>query len=112
MTEIYFAYITTSNVEEATRIGRTLVEGRLAACVNILPNMQSLYWWQEKIQSDNECVLLAKTSAEHCQALVEQVKKLHSYQCPCIALLPVTGGNPNYLQWIIDETKPSTATAG
>lgn len=99
-----WVYITTSTLEEARRIGRQLVEERLAACVNIIPGMTSFYWWQGKIEEGNETVLIAKTRAELVARLTERVKALHSYTVPCVVALPILGGNPGFLQWIVDET--------
>lgn len=99
-----WVYITASTVEEARRIGRQLVEERLAACVNILPGMTSFYWWQDKIEEGSETVLIAKTRAELVARLTERVKALHSYTVPCVVALPILGGNPGFLQWITDET--------
>ncbi len=100
-----FVYMTATDLEEAGRIGRALVEKRLAACVNILGGMRSLYWWEGKIQSDAECVLIAKTMDTELDALIKEVKALHSYDVPCIAALPIAGGNLDFLQWIENETR-------
>ena len=99
-------YVTASSQEEATRIGRTLVEERLVACVNIIPGMTSMYWWEGAIQEDHETVLIAKTRAEHVPAIVDRVKSIHSYECPCVLALPIQGGNPGFLDWIHRETHP------
>jgi periplasmic divalent cation tolerance protein len=100
-----FVYMTAGSREEARRIGRTLVEERLAACVNILDGMNSLYWWQGAVQDEQETVLIAKTRAELLERLTERVKSLHSYSCPCVVALPIEGGNPAFLQWIAEETE-------
>ncbi|HKI99218.1 MAG TPA: divalent-cation tolerance protein CutA [bacterium] len=100
-----FVYMTAGSPEEARRIGRTLVEERLAACVNILPGMHSLYWWEGAVQEEQETVLIAKTRAELLERLTERVQALHSYTCPCVVALPIEGGNPAYLQWLADETE-------
>jgi periplasmic divalent cation tolerance protein len=100
-----FVYMTAGSPEEARRIGRTLVEERLAACVNILDGMQSFYWWQGAVQEAPETVLIAKTRAELLERLTERVKALHGYRCPCVVALPIEGGNPAFLQWLADETE-------
>jgi periplasmic divalent cation tolerance protein len=100
-----FVYMTTSGPEEARRIGRTLVEERLAACVNILEGMRSMYWWEGAVQDAHEAVLIAKTREELVERLTERVKALHSYSCPCVVALPIEGGNPAFLQWIAEETE-------
>ena len=95
-----FVYMTAESVAEAQRIGAALVENRLAACVNILDNMNSIYMWQEKVQDDREIVMIAKTTEARVPALVEKVKSLHSYDCPCIVSIPISGGNQAFLDWI------------
>ena len=100
-----FAYVTTKDREEAERIGRALVEDRLAACVNILDGMRSIYRWQGKVEAATEAVLLVKTDASRSQAVIERVKELHSYSCPCVAVWPLSGGNPEYLDWIGRESR-------
>jgi periplasmic divalent cation tolerance protein len=81
---INFIYMTAGNKAEAQKIGKALVESRLAACVNILDNMHSIYRWEEKIQQDSEVVLIAKTTDRRVSQLIDKVKSLHSYDCPCI----------------------------
>lgn len=100
-----FIYMTTANVEEAQRIGRELVEAHLAACVNILPGMTSMYRWEGKVQESQEVVLIAKTTALLVPALTERVKALHSYACPCVVSLAIEGGNPDFINWIETETR-------
>ena len=102
--EPLFVYMTTADVAEAERIGQALVVERLAACVNVLDNMRSFYWWDGAVQSGHEAVLIAKTTRDRLDALTEAVKRLHSYEVPCIAALPIVGGNPDFLDWIRDET--------
>lgn len=99
-----FVYITCASTEEATRIGRALVEARLAACVNVLPGMSSLYWWQGKIEQGQETVLIAKTRGTLLEALTARVKALHSYACPCVVAFSAHAGNPDYVAWIEAET--------
>lgn len=100
-----FIYITTKDKEEARKIGRELVEKKLAACVNIIDNMNSIYWWQGKVEEDTEVVLIAKTKENLVQDLIKKVKEMHSYDCPCIVSLPIKEGNEDYLRWIEDNTK-------
>ncbi len=102
--QIRFVYMTASSADEARTIAQTLVRERLAACVNILDGMQSVYWWQDNIESATETVLIAKTSEPCIEPLIERVKALHSYECPCIIALPILEGNAAYLQWITDST--------
>ncbi len=97
-------YITTSDRPEAIRIGKILVEERLAACVNVIDSMVSIYRWQGEMCEDAEAVLLAKTSRGRVDALVARVAALHSYECPCIVTLPIASGNPPFLNWILEQT--------
>jgi periplasmic divalent cation tolerance protein len=100
---VNFIYMTAGTKAEAQKIGKALVESRLAACVNILDNMQSIYRWEEKLQQDSEVVLIAKTTGARVPQLIDKVKSLHSYDCPCIVSLPVSGGYPPFLDWIQSE---------
>ena len=100
-----FVYITATSPEEARKIGRALVEERLAACVNIIDSMTSLYWWEGKIDEGRETVLIAKTREDLVAAVSDRVKALHSYSCPCVVSLPITQGNPDFLAWIERETR-------
>lgn len=101
-----FVYITAESVEQAEHIGRVLVEERLAACVNILPGMRSIYQWQGQIESALETVLIAKTRQSLTEALLAKVKALHTYDTPCAVVLPIAGGLPEFLSWIEAETGP------
>ncbi len=97
-------YMTAGDRAEAVRIGRVLVEERLAACANVLDGMTSIYRWQGEVCEDGEAVLIAKTTEAQADALTERVKALHSYDCPCVVTLPVAGGNPAFLEWIAEQT--------
>jgi len=99
-----FIYITTGDETEARKIGRTLVEERLAACVNIHP-IQSIYRWEGNIEEQAEMALFIKTKAGLADEIIERVKELHSYEVPCIVSLPIEKGYPDYLKWIEDSTK-------
>jgi periplasmic divalent cation tolerance protein len=98
------AYITTKDREEALRIGRDLLERRLAACINILEGMQSVYWWEGRLEEARECVLLVKSDASRSEEIVARVKEMHSYAVPCVVFWPLTAGNPDYLGWIERES--------
>ncbi len=103
--KVNFIYMTAGSKDEARKIGKELVISRLAACVNILDNMNSFYMWQGKVQDDTEIVMIAKTTEDRVPELVEKVKSLHSYDCPCIVSIPVTDGNQAFLDWIAEEVK-------
>ena len=103
--EIVFAYITTQNKSEAKKIGKVLLQERLAACVNIFDQMSSMYWWEGKIEEANETVLIAKTTKKIFPKLSKKVKSIHSYSIPCILQLEVKDGNKEYLNWIAETIK-------
>jgi periplasmic divalent cation tolerance protein len=100
-----FIYITAGSMDEAKKIGRALISKRLAACVNIIDNMHSMYWWEDEIQDDREVILIAKTKESVVPELIEKVKSMHSYDCPCIVSLPILDGNKAFLEWIAQQTK-------
>jgi periplasmic divalent cation tolerance protein len=102
----YLIYMTTADTQEARAIGRHLVQSKLAACVNILDQMNSMYVWQGEFQDDQEAVMIAKTTQEQVPSLIAAVKERHSYQCPCIVAIPIADGNPDFLQWIEERVRP------
>jgi periplasmic divalent cation tolerance protein len=101
----FLIYITTADKDEARAIGRHLVQSRLAACVNILDHMNSMYEWQGEFQDDVEAVMIAKTTEERVPSLIAAVRERHSYQCPCIVAVPIADGNPDFLQWIEERVR-------
>ena len=108
--ETRFIYMTAATMDEAKKIGRILLEKRLAACINLLDPMHSMYWWKGRVEESREVVLIAKTARHLVPALTAAVKENHSYECPCIVSLPVESGNPDFLKWISDETGASPTT--
>ncbi|NOX53573.1 MAG: divalent-cation tolerance protein CutA [Planctomycetes bacterium] len=98
-------YMTARDREEALRIGRTLVEERLVACVNVLAGVTSVYWWEDAVQEDRELVLIAKTKESLVGAVARRVKELHSYECPCVVSWSIDAGSDAYLDWIVRETR-------
>ena len=101
---VRFVYATAGDAAEARRIGRAVVEERLAACANIIDSMRSIYWWEGRVQEGAEAVLILKTAEERLPALIARVRELHSYDCPCIEVLAVTGGYQPFLDWVERET--------
>ncbi len=99
-----FVYMTASTRQEALGLARALVEERLVACVNILGGITSVYWWEGVCQEGEEVALIAKTIAANVPAVIERVRALHSYSCPCVVALAVTEGNPDFLTWIQEQT--------
>ncbi|NQV81474.1 MAG: divalent-cation tolerance protein CutA [Alphaproteobacteria bacterium] len=99
-----FVYVTAADRAEAVAIGRALVSERLAACANVIDSVASIYWWEGAVHEDAEAVLVLKSRADLILPLTERVRALHSYDCPCVVALPIDGGNPAYLDWIVAET--------
>ncbi len=93
--------MTAANGEEATRLAEMLVGAHLAACVQILPEMESVYRWQGKIERQSEVLLLAKTTREKFDDLEREVRALHSYDTPEIVAVPIVAGSAPYLEWLI-----------
>jgi periplasmic divalent cation tolerance protein len=99
-------YTTYPSLAEAERIGKAVLERRLAACVNILPGMISHYWWEGAIERGEEVVMIIKTGASRAEEVRAAVKEMHSYTVPAILVLPIEGGEPAYLDWLMRETAP------
>jgi periplasmic divalent cation tolerance protein len=98
-------YVTAPNRKAAEQIAETVVTERLAACANILDGVTSIFHWDGKLCRENEAVLILKTTEEKTATLTARIKELHSYECPCIAILPIEGGNEPFLEWIEREVK-------
>ena len=105
MERAVFVYTTYPSTVEAEAAGRTLVERRLCACVNILPGMVSLYWWQGKIDRGDEVVMIIKTRATLAEAVRVAVKAMHSCSTPAILVIPIENVDPDYHAWIVAETQ-------
>ena len=103
---ISIVYMTAGNTDEAARIAKTLVQRRLAACVNIIDGMRSVYEWEGTLQDEREVVMIAKTHTDCMPELVEAVKAMHSYDCPCIVELAVSGGNNAFIDWVGMQIDP------
>lgn len=98
-------YVTAPSHSEAERIAETVVNERLAACANILNGVTSIFHWEGQLCREDEAVLILKTADEKTAALTARIKELHSYECPCIVVLPIEGGNPAFLEWIQREAR-------
>jgi len=98
-------FITTGSEEEARSIADLLLDQRKAACINIVPRVDSLFWWQGEIDSAQESLLIVKTKASLLPEIVDLVKGVHSYQVPEIIALPVIGGSEDYLKWLDSEVQ-------
>jgi len=102
---VMLVYITAGDVEEAREIGGELIMRRLAACVNIFDKMESMYWWEGKLEHSAESVLIAKTTPELVDNLIETVKSIHSYECPAILAVEAKQGNEQFFEWVKGYTK-------
>jgi periplasmic divalent cation tolerance protein len=107
-----FAYVICPQRDAAEQLARELLTRRLVACANLIDGMTSLYWWEGEIRQDSETVLILKTRQELLDELIDTVRKLHAYHCPCVTAWPITAGNPDFLRWIESETiAPPDGTA-
>jgi len=104
MERAVFVYTTYPSIVEAEHVGRTLVERRLCACVNILPGMVSYYRWQGAIERGDEIVVIIKTRAGLAEAVRAAVKEMHSYTTPAVLVIPIEHVDPDYHAWILSET--------
>jgi periplasmic divalent cation tolerance protein len=100
MSELVVVLMTTGSQEEAQQIADALVREMLAACVNVLPGVLSVYQWEGEVQQDEEWLLIAKSRCDVLDDLVHRVQTLHSYDVPEIIALPLVGGSQDYLKWI------------
>jgi periplasmic divalent cation tolerance protein len=96
-------YITTSGEEESKKIGNIIVEEKLAACVNIIASIESIYLWKGEIEDDKESLLIAKTKVSNINKIIKRVKEIHSYETPAILAIPVIEGSKDYLSYLDSE---------
>jgi periplasmic divalent cation tolerance protein len=108
MTDKIVVLTTADSLQEARKIARTLVEAKLAACVNLLPPVESIYAWQGKIEKSRERLLVIKTSREVFPKVEAEIRKLHSYATPEIICLPIVNGSRDYLGWLDQSIKPAS----
>lgn len=105
MEKLSMVYVTASNEEEASNIGKKMVSMRLAACANVYGEVASFFWWEGKEDSAEEATLVLKTKESLLEELAEAVKKAHSYSCPCIVAVPIVFADEKFAEWIEAETK-------
>ena len=105
MSDVKVLYCTTP-VDKAEEVARALLERRLAACVNILPGARSLYWWKGEIRDDREALLIIKTAADRVEPMIEALGEVHPYEVPELIAIPVERGNPAYLAWVNESSRP------
>lgn len=106
MSDYIVLFVTASSLEEARKIGLTLVEEQVVACANIIPQLQSIFHWQGKICQEEEVLILLKTQNHLFDRIKQRIQELHSYQVPEIIALPIQQGLEPYLSWISTETLP------
>jgi periplasmic divalent cation tolerance protein len=106
MKQLLLCYITCESVKEAKKIGKHLLNMRLAACINIFPDMQPMFFWPPKsgkIDESKEVVLIAKTTEDHYQKLENEVTKIHSFDTPCVIAIPTKHVSKKYYDWLMGE---------
>lgn len=102
----HLVYMTVRDQKEAVTICEEVVRERLAACANILPQVTSIYEWKGELVKEEECVVILKTQAARLSWLTDRLVELHSYDCPCVVSMPISGGNNAFLEWVRDQTRP------
>lgn len=105
MTLVRILFSTLDSEEKAREIAHQLVQERLAACVNIVPNVTSVYKWKGAIERTTECLLVMKTADDRVEQLTQRIKELHPYEVPEIISFSVEHGHPPYLDWVVAETR-------
>lgn len=99
------SFATCKDRRQAARIARTLVREKLAACVNIVPGVASIYAWEGKVEEGREVLLVIKSRSALSKRLTARVKALHSYSVPEVVTIPIASGNPDYLRWVRESTR-------
>lgn len=103
-------FVTVGRAEEASMIARTLVAEKLVACVNMVPQIRSIYWWKGEVCDDQELLLIMKTRSSLVDAVQQRVQGLHSYEVPEIIAMPIAGGLPAYLEWVVESTSGASGS--
>jgi len=104
MTDISVVFVTMGKPEEASAMGRVLVEEKLVACVNIIPRIRSIYWWKGEVCDDEEVLIIMKTRTSLVPSLKNRIRELHSYEVPEIISFKVDQGLQDYLDWVVEST--------
>lgn len=105
MSNFIVIFSTASSPEEAKKIGQTLVEEGLVACGNIIPSIESIFKWQNKLCTEREVLMVFKTKADNFDAVEKRIKQLHSYEVPEVIAIPIIQGSKQYLDWVTKETR-------
>ena len=111
MSEFVFVYATFPDLELAERVGAELVAERLAACVNLIPGMRSIYAWQGAVERASEVIAIVKTRGERSEAVMAAIRARHPYQLPALVVLPVLAADPAYAAWLADESSQAVEDA-
>ena len=104
-------FVTTPSMEVAKTIGSSLVKQRLIACCNVIPGVVSIFEWEGKVECDDEHLMILKTRTEHVSTIIDEVKKMHPYDCPEVVSFVQGEGNPGYLKWLQENTNFKAAAA-
>ncbi|HVL49089.1 MAG TPA: divalent-cation tolerance protein CutA [Candidatus Thermoplasmatota archaeon] len=104
--DVVSVYVTAASPEEARALARAVLAPRLAACANVVPAVESLYWWDGRLEEAREAAVVFKTRRDRVDALAATVRAASSYDVPCVAVWPVVGGNAAYLDWVRSEARP------
>ena len=104
--------ISAPGAEAGLQLARALVEERLAACGSVVPAVASVYRWRGAVEEEQEALVVLKTTADRVESLTQRARELHSYEVPEILALPVSGGNPGYLDWLTEETRAAPPGEG
>ena len=104
-TDAISVYMTAETMDEARRVASALIEARLAACVNILGPVSSVFYWDGAVQEEQEVALIAKASHDDFEAIDRRVREVHSYDCPCVVAWPIARGDEEFVNWIAEETR-------
>ncbi|MBI5043505.1 MAG: divalent-cation tolerance protein CutA [Nitrospirae bacterium] len=97
--------VTAPTIDEARKIGNTLVEEKLIACANIIPQVESIFYWQDKVCNEKEALMIIKTRKKLIDKIIKRVKSLHSYTVPEVIALPIIKGSKDYIKWVKEVTK-------
>lgn len=104
-TDVRTVLMTAPDPKTAAALGRRMVEERLAACANLVPGVQSVYWWEGEVQEGQEVLMVLKTSVSMVPALVRRAVEMHPYEVPEVLVLPVEYGSESYLEWVLQECR-------
>ncbi|KAK3244392.1 divalent ion tolerance protein CutA [Cymbomonas tetramitiformis] len=102
-------YVTVPDKETGKKIASALIESKLAACVNMIPGVESMYWWEGKVETDQELLLMIKSRQSLVNEVTAKVNEVHPYDVPEVISVPITGGSDKYLQWLADSTTGNAA---